>query len=176
MNKPIAICLVTASRFDAYTEELADLLNACVQEGASIGFIIPHPVSESLAFWCERVRPGLLLGTRQLLVATCDGRVTGSVQLISDMFPNQTHRADVSKLMVHPQFRRRGIARALMEELQNLACQHERKLLTLDTISGSSAESLYLSLGFKRAGEIPNYARHVFENRLEPTTIMYKML
>ena len=35
---------------------------------------------------------------------------------------------------------------------------------------------LYASLGYQTAGVIPGYCRDPFEDRLDPTTIMYKAL
>jgi len=166
----------TARDLARYTPDLAATLNACVLQGASIGFVLPHSVDDSRTFWSETVGPGVLRGSRLLLVAQADDRVAGSVQLLTETFPNQRHRADVAKLLVHPDFRRRGIGKALMTELQHHAARLGRHLLTLDTLSGSPAEALYLSLGFVKAGEIPKYARNVFDETLEATTLMYKML
>jgi ribosomal protein S18 acetylase RimI-like enzyme len=90
--------------------------------------------------------------------------------------PNQQHRAEVLKLLVHPWARRRGIARALMLAIEAVAQAEGRTLLTLDTWTGSAAEVLYLSLGYVAAGVIPRYARGSLTPELEPTTIMYKHL
>lgn len=96
-----------AREIDAF----AALLHACVHAGASIGFIQPFPRDEARAFWRDRMAPGLVAGTRRLLAARQNGMVAGTVQLGFDTMPNQRHRGDVSKLMVHPQPRRNGIAR-----------------------------------------------------------------
>jgi ribosomal protein S18 acetylase RimI-like enzyme len=98
------------------------------------------------------------------------------VQLSTDTPPNQLHRAEVTKLLIHPDFRRRGIARALMEELEGLAERLGRSLITLDTRTGDSAEPLYASMGYVTAGVIPGYCRDAFVDRLDATTIMYKAL
>ena len=103
-------------------------------------------------------------------------RIVGTVQLELEMPPNQKHRAAVAKLLVHPTARRRGIARALMLALEDVARSEGRTLLTLDTVSGSGAELLYRSLDFIEAGVIPRYARGALTPELEGTTIMYKEL
>ena len=74
-----------------------------------------------------------------------------------------------------PRFRRAGVARALMAEIERRASGDGRRLLTLDT-AGDAAEALYHSLGYKLAGEIPSYARDAFEERYDATRIMYKDL
>ena len=98
------------------------------------------------------------------------------MQLGYDTPANLRHRAEVSKLLVHPTLRRRGIARALMAGLEREAARLGRSLLTLDTRTGDMAEPLYVSLGYRIAGVIPGYCRHPSEDRLDSTTIMYKVL
>ncbi len=115
-------------------------------------------------------------GGALLLVARQAGRIVGSVQLGYDTPPNQQHRAEVRKLLVHPDCRRQGLAKMLMVELERLARAKGRRLLTLDTRTGDAAEPLYASLGYQVAGIIPQFCRDTFTDRLDPTTIMYKLL
>ncbi len=176
MGTDLVITPVAPSAFDDNVDELASLMHACVHAGASINFVMPFPMVESLAFWQRKVRPALEDGTRVLLAARTGGRIAGSVQLDCDTPPNQPHRAEIAKLMVHPDFRRRGIARALMEEIEAIALRRGRSLITLDTRTGDPAEPLYASLGYKTAGIIPGYCRDTFEDRFDATTIMHKDL
>jgi GNAT superfamily N-acetyltransferase len=155
---------------------LAGLLHACVEDGASVGFVRPFTVDEARSFWRRRVGPGVEAGERRLFVARADGAVAGAAQLELAAMPNQRHRAEVSKVLVHPHARRRGIARALMGELHAEAGRLGRWLLTLDTRSGDAAEPLYLSLGYRAAGAIPLYARAPDETRFDATTVMFKVL
>lgn len=92
------------------------------------------------------------------------------------MPPNQQHRAEVVKLLVHPAARRRGVGRALIVALERVAQSHGRTLLTLDTWTGGAAEPLYRSLGYISVGIIPRYARGSLTPALEPATIMHKEL
>ena len=173
----ITIAPLTTDELAAQARELGALLHACVHDGASIGFVLPFTVDDGEAFWRDTVLPAMRSGTRMLLVARGDGaggRLMGTVQLDYDTMPNQVHRAEVRKLMVHPNARRHGVARALMCEVERLARQLGRSLLTLDTRTGDSAERLYSSLGYETAGIIPDYARDPDGNRLDATTIMYK--
>jgi ribosomal protein S18 acetylase RimI-like enzyme len=90
---------------------------------------------------------------------------------------NQPHRAEVSKLLVHPEYRRRGLARRMMLELEGRAGKFRKTLLTLDTRTGDAAEPLYASLGFQTTGIIPGYCLDPdATGRLDATTIMYKQL
>ena len=115
-------------------------------------------------------------GTKRVLVARQGGRIVGTVQIDLSVPPNQQHRAEVLKLLVHPAARRQGIARALMIALEGVAQSERRTLLTLDTWTGSAAETLYRSLGYVVVGVIPRYARGSLTPGLEPATIMYKEL
>lgn len=172
---------VTLALFDAHdiarhSEGLSELIHACVHDGASIGFILPFSTADSEAFWRDKVLPAVRAGGRLLLVARADGRIVGSVQLDHDMPANQPHRAEIRKLLVHPDFRRRRIARLLMAEIERHAVGLRRSLITLDTRTGDSAEPLYRSLGYQTTGIIPGYCRDTLTERFDATTIMYKTL
>jgi len=171
-----AIARFSVEEIASHVGELGALLNACVHDGASVNFVLPHTQSDSEAFWIRKVIPHARDGGLAVLVARQNGRIAGSVQLDHDTPPNQVHRAEVRKLLVHPDFRRRGIGKALMTEAERLASDLGRSLITLDTRTGDKAEPLYQSLGYTVAGVIPGYCRDPFEDRLDATTIMYKVL
>jgi hypothetical protein len=63
-----------------------------------------------------------------------------------------------------------------MLAIEDVARDAGRTLLTLDTVTGGPAETLYRSLGYVTVGVIPGYALPPQGTDLEPTTIMYKML
>ncbi|MCE8000957.1 MAG: GNAT family N-acetyltransferase [Rhodobiaceae bacterium] len=157
-------------------EDLTEILHGCVHAGASIGFVLPFSHSNAQAFWIDQVCPAIQKGETCLLLARDAGRVLGTVQLGLAMPSNQPHRADVAKMLVHPDARRRGIARALMRALEQEARARRKTLLVLDTRSGDAAAQLYASEGFRVAGEIPGYCRNPFDDRFEATTYMFKAL
>src|SRR5262245_325754 len=126
---------------------LAEVLHAVVHTGAGVSFVVPFSLGEARAFWTEKVLPGVRAHTRRVVVARAAGaRIVGTVQIDLATPPNQPHRAEVAKLLVHPGARRRGIARALMVALEALAAASGRTLLTLDTWTDGHAERLYRSL------------------------------
>ncbi|EEE38612.1 acetyltransferase [Rhodobacteraceae bacterium KLH11] len=170
------IARLSEAQFDNALQDLTDILHRCVHAGASIGFVQPFSRQDAGVYWQGCVRPGLRAKTLDLFVAYCEGRCLGTVQLIPASMPNQPHRADVAKLLVHPQARRRGLGRALMAALEARAGELGKTLLVLDTRSTDPSRVLYQSIGFRIAGEIPDYCRNPAEDRLEPTTIMYKDL
>lgn len=177
----ITLARMPPEEFADNLAELGELLHTCVHDGANINFILPFTVDDAVAFWRNKVMYPLEEGGRVLLVArdfqeAGPSSVIGTVQLNCDMPPNQAHRAEITKLLVHPAYRRHGIARRLMIEMEDHAQKLGRRLITLDTTTGSAAESLYLSLDYVRLGAIPGYARDPHENRLDPATIFYKQL
>ena len=168
--------LTGVASLDQDVDVLGEVLHAVVHAGAGVSFFVPFSLDEARAFWRGKVWPGVRARTRRVVVARSGARIVGTVQLDLAVPPNQQHRADVAKLLVHPVARRRGVARALMAALEAIAQSEGRTLLTLDTVTGSDAEPLYLSLGYIRAGVIPRYARGSLTPDLESTTIMYKEL
>ncbi len=152
------IVQLSATEAQERSPELAEILIDAVHSGASVSFMLPFAEPEAIAFW-QKIFPRIASGDILLLVALLGGQAVGTVQLHLVTPPNQDHRADVAKLLVHRRAHRRGMARALMLRLEQEAIQRGRSLLTLDTMTDSAAEQLYLSLGFTRFGVIPDYAR-----------------
>ena len=114
-------------------------------------------------------------GRRLLLAAFADGDLVGTVQVILALPPNQPHRAEIAKLLVHRSARRRGIAQLLMERAEAEARAEGKTLLVLDTVTGDDAERLYERLGWTRVGVIPGYALYP-DRRPCDTTIFWKSL
>ncbi|MWB76552.1 GNAT family N-acetyltransferase [Pseudooceanicola sp. 216_PA32_1] len=162
--------------YDAAVPGLTGVLHACVHAGASVNFILPFPVEEARAFWTGKVAGAMQGGKRRLWVAREGDRILGCVMLDWDTPPNQTHRAEVTKMLVHPEARRRGLARLLLMRLLQGARDAGKTLITLDTTTGSAAQGLYAAAGFEVAGSIPQFSRAPLEDRLEATTYMYRML
>ena len=165
-----------ADAIAARLSQLSALLHACVHDGASIGFILPFRATTARLSGSTMCSLPLRAARGLLLVAERDGLIAGAVQLDWDTPANQAHRAEVRKLLVHPAFRRRGIARQLMLAVEARARALPRQLLTLDTRTHDHAEPLYGSLGYRVAGVIPGYALAPEGGRLDATTVMYKQL
>jgi ribosomal protein S18 acetylase RimI-like enzyme len=155
-------------------DALAETLMQSVALGASIGFILPFGFVQAQAFW-QKLLPAFERGEKRLLVARVAGKIAGTVQLVVDQPANGIHRGDVVKLMVHPDGRRKGIARQLMTAVEALAREEGKTLLVLDTVTGSPAQTLYENLGFTLSGTIPHYAMST-QGMLESTSVMYKVL
>jgi GNAT superfamily N-acetyltransferase len=136
---------------------LAEVLKACVDDGAVVGFLAPLPIEKARAFWRERGAE-VAAAKRVILAAWVDGEIGGCLQLDLDVPENQTHRAEVRQLLVHPDFRRRGVGRELMARIDQAALAHGRRILVLRTWPGGPAETIVRSLGWQFVGVIPGYA------------------
>ncbi len=153
---------------------LSDVLQACVADGASVGFTDVQDRAAIEQFWQQKIA-SLAQQDHLLLVAYQQDRLVATVMLGFSAMPNGQHRAEISKLLVHPRARRQGIARRLMLQAEQLAVQQGKTLLVLDTRSGDVATELYLSLDWQIAGAIPQYAQST-AGELDATTVMYKVL
>ena len=129
---------------------------------------------EAEAFF-EKVVEGVERGERILLAAFIDGDLLGTVQIITATPPNQPHRADIAKLLVHRSARGQGIAKHLMEEVEEASRSAGKTLLVLDTVTGGDAERLYMRMGWTKSGVIPKYALFP-DGRFCDTTVFWKDL
>ena len=136
---------------------LAEILLDCVGGGASVSFMASLTKQEAESFF-EKAVEGVERGERILLAAFTDSGIVGTVQILTATPPNQTHRADIAKLLVHRSVRGQGIASLLMQHAEQASRRAGKTLLVLDTVTGGDAERLYTRLGWNRVGIIPNYA------------------
>jgi GNAT superfamily N-acetyltransferase len=174
MTAPLTVRRVAADEAANCIDGLADVLLDCVEGGASVSFMLPMTREKAVSFW-QGVADGVARGERVLLVAEDEeGRIIGTVQMITSMPENQPHRADIAKLLVSGQARRGGAGRKLMEGIEDAAREEGKSVLVLDTASGD-AERLYERLGWQRAGVIPKYA-YLPDGELCATTFFYKHL
>ncbi len=171
---PPQIVVLTADEAAAYLPQLCDLLIDAVESGASVGFLPPLDRDAATNYW-RSVIAALREGRRVLLVAPEAGEIQGAVQLDLEMRPNGNHRAEAIKLFVHRRARRRGLAKALLTELEPVARHRGRTLLVMDTRKGGEAEKLCQSLGYVPFGEVPNYARSA-NGQLHTTVFFYRPL
>jgi len=154
--------------------ELADVLVDCVAGGASVNFMAGFSHREARSFF-SKVESGVASGDLVLLAARLGERIVGTVQLGLDTPPNQPHRADVKKMLVHRSVRGRGVGMALMKAIEDEALRRERWLLVLDTVPGESGHRLYLRAGWQQSGIVPDYALFPDGRRCD-TAIMWKRL
>jgi GNAT superfamily N-acetyltransferase len=152
---------VTAARIERLDPErhaevvdgLADVLVDCVEGGASVGFLAGLRHEDARTWWRAA------LGAPEIVtwIALDAEGVAGVVRLQPAGQQDAPHRAGVHMVLVHRRARGRGVAAALLAQLEREALARGRWLLVLDTQTGSPAEAVYRRLGWQPAGVIPDH-------------------
>jgi GNAT superfamily N-acetyltransferase len=158
----------------AELDSLAHVLHDCVEGGASIGFMWPYTHEDARTFF-EGVAAEVERGNRLLLAAYDEGELVGTVQVILTLPPNQPHRGEITKLLVHRGARGRGVAQRLMEAAEEEARAEGKTLLVLDAVTDGDAFRLYTRMGWTRVGDVPNFALYP-DGRPCATTYFWKGL
>jgi GNAT superfamily N-acetyltransferase len=170
----IEIRRLAGTELQTQLDGLAVVLEDCVAGGASVSYMAPFSHEQARAVF-EGMAAEVEQGRRLLLGAFAEGRVVGTVQVILAVPPNQPHRGEIAKLLVHRSARKRGVAQLLMEHAEAEARAEGKTLLVLDTVTGDAAERLYTRLGWTRVGVIPGYALYP-DGRPCDTTVFWKSL
>ncbi len=133
------------------------MLVDAVESGAAVSFLAPLSIEGARAWWYRTLAAShpraVFLVARQT-----GGGIVGTVQVQPAWAPNQPHRAEVCKLVVHRRCRGLGLGRRLMEAAERESTRAGFRLLTLDAKRGTAAEGLYRTLGWIQAGAIPRFA------------------
>ncbi len=158
---------------EADIRDLAALLVDAIDSGASVSFLATFDVDGAARWWRHAIANA---GDRSIFLVARDAQgIIGSVQLHAAWAPNQQHRGEIAKLLVHRRARRQRIGTALMEAIEERARNSGFTLLTLDTRRADAAEALYSRAGWTRVGVIPKYALNPNGTPCD-TVIFYKDL
>ena len=158
---------------EADLRSLALLLVDAVDSGAAVSFL---SITEAQALdWWRRQFAAPASGAIVLAARDADG-IVGAVQLHPSWAPNQPHRADIAKLIVHRRGRRRGLGERLMAAVEREAAAAGYSLLVLDSKRGDAGERLYRRLGWTVVGTIPSFAFDTDGKTPHDTVVFYKEL
>lgn len=173
--------LTTTDDILSHLPQLCQILQSCVNEGSSIGFLGPLSMKDSEVYWTQ-VSELIEKGNLHLFALTSESHINdapsslpesltvlGTVQLVTIPKVTHLHRAEVIKLLVSPSARRLGIARKLMTHVEDFARGTGRSMLTLDTATGSPAVEMYRKLGWEEWGTCKNYASWPDGSRCDAT-------
>jgi GNAT superfamily N-acetyltransferase len=173
-TEPIEIRRLGADELGVHVDALAAVLHDCVAGGASVSYMAPFSPEDArdafAGFAAEAEQ-----GRRLILAAFADGELVGTVQVILALPPNQPHRGEIAKLLVHRSARGRGIAGRLMEHAEAEARAEGRTLLVLDAVTDGDAARLYARMGWTTVGVVPGFALYP-DGRPCDTTYFYKEL
>ena len=171
---PIEIRRLDTAELQAQLDALAAVLYDCVAGGASVGYMAPFShaeAREAYEAWAAEAERG----RRLVLGAFVNGYLVGTVQVILALMPNQPHRGEIVKLLVHRSARKRGIARLLMEGAEAEARAEGKTLLVLDAVTGGDASRLYERMGWVTVGVVPDFALYP-DGRPCDTTYYWKAI
>jgi GNAT superfamily N-acetyltransferase len=174
MAAVIDIVTLTPAAYAQALDEHGRLLHHCVEAGAPVGFVWPFTFAEARKYF-EDLVPAVNAGKRIMMVAKDAGRIVGSMQLDLDVPPSQFHRAAGRKLLVHADVRHRGVGTALMIAMEDEARKAGRTLVDFVALAGGAPERLYVSIGYKIAGIIPD-CDHLPDGTLCSAAVLYKHL
>ncbi|WP_010362320.1 GNAT family N-acetyltransferase [Pseudoalteromonas citrea] len=137
-----------------YKAQLTDLLYKCIKSGASLGFNIDVDKQQLSAYWEET---NTQLQSRMFLGYFIKNTLVGCVHYTQCQKQNGLHRAEIEKLLVHPQYQRLGVASALMHSIENEATKQGIELLVLDTQTGDKSEYFYQKVKYTKSGVTPHF-------------------
>jgi GNAT superfamily N-acetyltransferase len=141
---------------DSDLRALALLLTDAVESGAAVSFLAPLTLEHAQDWWRQTIASA---PPNAIFLVTRDGaEIVGTVQLQPAWAPNQPHRAEVMKLLVHRRSQGKGLATRLMQAIEEQARDAGFSLLTLDAKRAGAAEHLYRRRGWVSVGVIPAYA------------------
>jgi GNAT superfamily N-acetyltransferase len=170
----IEIRRLDATELHAQLDALAAVLYDCVAAGASVGYMAPFShaeAREAYAAWAAEAERG----RRLVMAAFVNGYLVGTVQVVLALMPNQPHRGEIVKLLVHRSARKRGIAGLLMEGAEAEARAEGKTLLVLDAVTGGDASRLYERMDWVTVGVVPDFALYP-DGRPCDTTYYWKAI
>ncbi len=118
---------------------------------------IKHRVVEPKVIreWCQSID----LGRNLPLLALMDGKIVGDATLHQQLGGWKRHIGRVS-VLVHPQYRGRGLAKALVHEIVEIARNTGLEKVEAEFIGGQEAAiKMFALLGFSNLLRLENYVR-----------------
>jgi RimJ/RimL family protein N-acetyltransferase len=177
MSSPTTTRSLAVERVEDLSEaDLADLCeatDAAIIAGGGFGWVEPQG-REVLA---RHFRGVLLVPERELFLARLDGVVVGSAQLLRPPRNNeaQAFAATLAHVYLAPYARGHGLARLLVQRVEERAAALGHRVLNLDVrATQQDAIALFESLGYIRWGTHPVYAR--VRGQTVPGHYYYKLL
>ncbi len=168
-QQPTTIFSIRPARLEDF-EEIYDIFCKVLTEGKTYSYTLDEMTPErSLAYWISAA------GT-YCMVADIEGKVAG----VAAVRPNRTGRAHHvanASFIVHPEYRKLGIARSLGDAALKYAKKQGYKAMQFNFVVSVNkvAVKLWQSLGFKIVGTLPKGFNHATEGLVD-VYIMHQFL
>lgn len=156
----------TAELTDPLLREATAVIDRLVIDGAALGWVDPPSLSQVRATLLDVATADPHDGC--LVIATVDEHFAGFGYWRRYVRPTHRPHADLEKIAVSPDHPRRGIGRALLEELIHAARSERVEVLTLDFRGDNHrAEALYRSAGFTEYGRLKDFVAPDDDHRFD---------
>jgi acetyltransferase len=137
---------------------LGTLWTAVTRAGGAVGFAADAP-EEDIRASAEQAVEDVRVGREQLFAVDARGELAGVVFLRRGPKATVQHRADVVRLMVHPDLQGRGWGKALLDAVVAHATTIGLEQLLLSTRGGTSLPEFYVKQGWTQVGLFPDALR-----------------
>lgn len=154
-------------------KSLVNLLKDSVANNYSVGFMQDSTDADFEKFWLDEIE--MCDSENGIFLAFTGDQVLGSVIVTRELRANGRHRGEFRKLLVHSKAQKMGIGTALERWATNYAKDIGLKLLYLDSATSFLIDGVYEKWGWKKSGEIPNFAKNP-DGSLVSTWFFYKLL
>lgn len=152
---PLAIELADSLALSSCERILTRMLTDAAAAGGDLGFPCRADAEFGRLTWRETI--GQVAGGRRIvLLAWCEGVVSGSVEVDLRTRPTEPTLARVERLLVSPAQEGGAVARELVAHAQAVAKALGRTLLIAAARDGTTLEGLLLECGWNTAGSIPD--------------------
>lgn len=137
---------------------IISLVNLAIHDGGTLGFsnLLEQQESEDLL---ESMRHRVNAGEAHVLIGTSESTPVMLAVLSLNGMHNCRHRAEISKGIIHPQFRGRRLVMFGLQKIVERAEIFGISQLVLDVRENSRAHALWERMGFSTYGVLDDYAR-----------------
>jgi GNAT superfamily N-acetyltransferase len=139
------------------TDELRAEIVACwtdvTNSGGAVGFVGPVTMDD-VAPVAAKSFAGVDAGYDRLLIGRANDRLAALAFVTSGQFALTEHWRTLRRVMVHPDFQRRGYGAALMAEVEQTARKMGLESLVLDCRGGTGADLFYRNCGYREYGRL----------------------
>ncbi|MHA6621373.1 GNAT family N-acetyltransferase [Pseudonocardia sp. DLS-67] len=137
---------------------LGTLWTAVTRAGGAVGFVADAP-EEEIRTSAEQVVEDVRAGREELIALGSGDDLLGAVFLRRGAKATMRHRADVVRLMVHPDLQGRGWGTALLDAAVARATAIGLEQLLLSARGGTTLPEFYVEQGWTQVGLFPDALR-----------------